>query len=292
MYRYCIFCYNEEAPLLQYTIQQLHNLNKDHEYSIDLFVDHTMPFSYNDEQTLYSILNGKGSIHITYYPRNGNQHGHDCIIGMLKAMKSVVKCPDDEIVVKVDPDTLVFDLKWLHTFASATTKYFTASYRIHPHYAMGLTYAIKPCIIDDIIKDEEDFPSHHDALENFEISQRVFRIYGEPGVIRIPFGPEAYKGMYIGEPHKLPTENGMVEQQLMRLTSYSCGWSYRATPVQDKMKYRQAQLEFLKYVVENFNKPEATPTTVVTKTDNPTKEPVTISTTSVVKKDNCGTLKK
>lgn len=243
------FCYRTETPLLLSSVAMAHKVFGSRRASTHILYEASNPLSYDNIQLLKETFPYKTYIAPTFYNRNRNQHGQDCIQGMVKVMKE--HTGKTEIAVKIDPDTLVFDT----TYVDRMLKHFydikfTASFRQHPHYAMGLTYAVNGNAFDELLRDIERFPAHHEALENFEIAQRIFRLYGEESVARIPFGPDIDGGFYIGEPHDLPSKNGLVEEQLLKLGAYSCGWTYNATNPKEQAKYRLRQAEFMAKTLE------------------------------------------
>lgn len=259
------FCYKTETSLLMSSIKMAHAIFGERRLATHVLYDVAAPLTYEDQELLRNNF-GNESLVIapTYYNRNRNQHGQDCILGMLKCMNKY--CSNNSIAVKIDPDTLVFDTSYVDKFDFYKNIVFSASFRQHPHYAMGLTYAIDSKILNELIQDVEQFPAHHEALENFEIGQRIFRLFGEQAVNRIFFSPESDGAFYIGEPHQLPTKEGNIERQLMRLGAYSCGWTYNATAQKDQPNYRKMQADFMRKAVtlkltntcQNSSKPSPT----------------------------------
>mgnify|MGYP001824358138 CR=1 FL=1 len=49
----------------------------------------------------------------TDFPRGGNLRGWPCVLGMLETMASVCRAANEPGCLKVDCDTLVFELNWL-----------------------------------------------------------------------------------------------------------------------------------------------------------------------------------
>lgn len=237
------FCYRTETNLLLNSVAMAHSLFGYRRNATYILYEAAQPLSYEDIKLLKETFPERTEIAPTYYNRNRNQHGQECILGMVEAMLS--RTAIDEIAVKIDPDTLVMDTTYVDRMVKNNDIKFSASYRLHPHYAMGLTYAVSGFILDDLLDDIKAFPAHHEALENFEISQRIFRLFGEEAVARIPFGPNIPGGFYIGEPHDLPTKDGTAEKQLLQLGAYSCGWSYNANNLKDQTTYRQRQIDFM-----------------------------------------------
>lgn len=253
------FCYRGEGELLRRSTRQVievaKNSGRNVAVQVSILYDAEHPLTHAELKALKDELPEDTRFEPTYYFRNGNQHGHDCILGMLKEMdKASVLYPYGEChaIVKVDPDTMIRSLDYVFDLVDDKDAVFTASYKREPMYAMGLTYALEPYILSDLIADEEKYPSHHDALENYEISRRIIQQHGEDGVIRLEHGV-GVGDMCISEPHEVDKINDQMRAEIKGITAYSCGFSYNATPPDKKPEYRQRQYAFMDYLATAWN---------------------------------------
>ena len=97
---YAIFCYREDYKCLELCVGQIRKVDPD--CMIYLFDDGKAPLTKKD------IPKGKDIIYKkTYFERNKNLNGLECVRGMLSCMQDI---PGREPVIKIDADALLMSL--------------------------------------------------------------------------------------------------------------------------------------------------------------------------------------
>lgn len=94
---YAIFCYREDYKCLDLCIGQIRKADPD--ARIFLFDDGAAPLPKKDIPKGADIFYKK-----TYFQRNGNLNGLECVRGMLSCMQDI---PGKDPVIKIDSDTLL-----------------------------------------------------------------------------------------------------------------------------------------------------------------------------------------
>ena len=98
---YAIFCYREDYKCLELCVGQIRRVDPD--CTIYLFDDGKAPLARKDIPRGRDIIYKK-----TYFERNRNLNGLECIRGMLSCMRDI---PGREPIIKIDADTLLMSLE-------------------------------------------------------------------------------------------------------------------------------------------------------------------------------------
>ena len=98
---YAIFCYREDYKCLELCVVQIRRVDPD--CTIYLFDDGKAPLARKDIPRGRDIIYKK-----TYFERNRNLNGLECIRGMLSCMRDI---PGREPIIKIDADTLLMSLE-------------------------------------------------------------------------------------------------------------------------------------------------------------------------------------
>lgn len=170
MTTFLIYTYKNDAEMLIVTLKQLLSLSQS--ARIVVIDDAHRPMS----RTHCDAIRALGCIveHSTHF-RNGNLLGHDHTLYHAEKMKELASGPDD-IVVKLDPDTVLFDLSWIEAFKHDSDALLAGAYKVHISYIMGMAYAVKGVILDAYLDDVRRYPSWLRSFEDFEVSSRIYRL--------------------------------------------------------------------------------------------------------------------
>lgn len=103
------------------------------------------------------------------YWRAGNLRGQVCILGMLRDMMSSMTSPQD-VAVKMDPDTIVRDARWLADFATNPDAQITGCDDRGNMY--GMVYALRAGLLSEVLASVEACPAHLVAPEDQVIGYR------------------------------------------------------------------------------------------------------------------------
>lgn len=118
----------------------------------------------------------------SYFHRAGNLRGADCITGILDELVRSVN-EGAEVVIKMDPDTLIFGRSWLDRFWDSTTGLTAADDRDAMY---GCCYALGADHVLGLQGSFRQFPAHDYTVEDVAIASRFLRIYGQSSFLRIP----------------------------------------------------------------------------------------------------------
>lgn len=103
------------------------------------------------------------------YWRAGNLRGQVCILGMLQDMMSSMTSPQD-VAVKMDPDTIMLDARWLADFVSDDRAQITGCDDRGNMY--GMLYALRAGLLSEVLASVESCPAHLLAPEDQVIGYR------------------------------------------------------------------------------------------------------------------------
>lgn len=97
---YAIYCYKEDYKCLELCVGQIRKVDPD--CRIYLFDDGKAPLAKKDIPKGGDVFYKK-----TYFQRNGNLNGLECVRGMLSCMQDI---PGKDPIIKVDADTLIMSI--------------------------------------------------------------------------------------------------------------------------------------------------------------------------------------
>jgi len=132
-------------------------------------------------------LNNMGvNVNYSAHHRNGNLIGpeHTAAHSRLMAAHGT---DDMDIVVKLDPDTLLLSREWIDGLKLDGHAGLAGAFRGHINYIMGMAYAIRGGqLLKALVDDIERFPPWVKCFEDFEVSSRVHRlVHAENDATRI-----------------------------------------------------------------------------------------------------------
>lgn len=127
-------------------------------------------------KTILDALTIEGvEVRTSTHPRNGNLIGTDHTLYHARLMNELATA-DDDIIIKIDPETLIFDGSIIDGFAKDQNAVLFGAFKQHINYMMGLFYAVKGAILPRYADDVEKFPSWAKCYEDFEVSSRIYRL--------------------------------------------------------------------------------------------------------------------
>ena len=146
-----MFCYKDDENILEYSLKAANNIFGD-DLKIALIDDNNNPISLDYLENLRKILTCEFVYQRSYFNRNYNLNGKECVYGEVDCF--IKHSKDREgIVIKLDPDTIIFKRNLIDNFISCNSVYSSTGY-----YG-GHCYMMKTSILEKGKK----------MLDNFEI---------------------------------------------------------------------------------------------------------------------------
>lgn len=171
------FSYKNDEAELYFSVQSvLSSALPDVDYDVFIYDDAFCPMSL----AAASSIREKGYFYTqTGWNRNGNIRGASHLIGASR-IYSELNQKGYDVILKIDPDTVVLKQDWISEFLNAPEKVSisTAFYSDGPQYAFGPCYALKGNSLDQLYHDAVMIPAHQYAFEDYEVGMRLFRISG------------------------------------------------------------------------------------------------------------------
>ena len=116
---------------------------------------------------------------LTGYRRGTMILGGENLTGQCEAFCKAADMTDADILVKMDADTCMFKADWIEQFANTPEALCAGAFDFgmgNHTSVFGLCYALKRGILKPLLDDVRQYPAHHKAWEDHEVSSRVFRI--------------------------------------------------------------------------------------------------------------------
>lgn len=111
------------------------------------------------------------------WERGGNLRGNECITGILSELAATSETSD--VIIKIDPDTLVIGRDWLDDFLESSSGMAAADDR---EAAYGCCYALRGEHVQGVYKSACLYPPNDCDVEDLYIAQRFNYLY--PGQFR------------------------------------------------------------------------------------------------------------
>jgi hypothetical protein len=170
MITYMYYSYKGDQKLLLSSVRVLRKQTDDKIIIVD---DGFNPM----EKEYYDLLKGlMCDIVVSGHNRYCNLLGTEHTLYHARKMYELAPNNDD-LIVKLDPDTIIFDLGWLKKFKDDKNSVLIGAFKQHINYMMGMCYAVKggePLLV--YLHDVEKYPSWVQCLEDFEVSSRYYRV--------------------------------------------------------------------------------------------------------------------
>lgn len=170
MITYLYYSYRGDQEILICSIKILRKQTSDRIVIVD---DGFNPMDPNHYQLLKDL---QCEIHISSHNRNGNLIGTEHTLYHAKKMLELSPT-DNDIVVKADPDTIIFDNKFIQTFIENKESVLFGGFKNHINYIIGMCYIVKGGeSLIKYVEDVENYPSWLRCFEDFEVSSRYYRL--------------------------------------------------------------------------------------------------------------------
>ena len=177
---YAIFCYREDYKCLELCVGQIRRVDPD--CTIYLFDDGKAPLARKDIPRGRDIIYKK-----TYFERNRNLNGLECIRGMLSCMRDI---PGREPIIKIDADTLLMSLEEIRKSLFERRKLAGGYQCAVPFAWSGVCYWVTRKFISDALDVlvTREFPTRNqDYPEDVTVSRLALYLYGRKGADVIEF---------------------------------------------------------------------------------------------------------
>ena len=103
------FTYKEDAYLLGQSLRALRMLPRRLANKSNIFV-------YDDAQNALPYAPNACQYHLSFFNRNGNLNGSECVDGMLFSMLEAAKKTNADVVIKIDSDIIINNMDWVKDF--------------------------------------------------------------------------------------------------------------------------------------------------------------------------------
>ena len=108
--------------------------------------------------------------------RNGNLIGPEHTLEHVRLMHAWATREED-IVIKIDPDTLLLSREWIDGFKLDGHACLAGSFKAHINYVIGMADAVRGGIyLSSLVDDVERYPAWVKCFEDFEVSSRLHRL--------------------------------------------------------------------------------------------------------------------
>jgi hypothetical protein len=165
-----MYTYREDAEIAKISLKQARKvLPNAHVIALD---DAHRPMSAKDRIEIEEI---GVKVRLTTHNRNGNLIGPEHTVAHAGILNEMCK-QDTDIVIKIDPDTLLLNDKWIREFDADERAVLAGSFKNHLTYVIGMAYAVKGIVARDLMEDTIKFPAWVRCFEDFEVSSRIHRI--------------------------------------------------------------------------------------------------------------------
>lgn len=115
-------------------------------------------------------------VNYSSHQRNGNLIGPEHTLEHARLMLKHAQ-EDSDIVVKIDPDTLLLSREWIDGMKLDGHAGLAGAFKNYVNYIMGMAYAVRGGqLLKALVDDIERFPSWIKCFEDFEVSSRVHRL--------------------------------------------------------------------------------------------------------------------
>lgn len=168
MTTFLIYTYSGDAELLLITLTHLKTIAGDSRIVVVDDAHHPMT------KTHVEAVKALAEVQYSTHARNQILLGPEHTLYHARKMKELAPNPDD-VVVKVDPDTLLLRLDWLKPFEQDKDAKLIGMFKSCINYTMG-TYAVKGSILSEYVNDVELYPPWPQCYEDFEVSSRIYRL--------------------------------------------------------------------------------------------------------------------
>lgn len=175
---YAIFCYREDYKCLELCVGQIRRVDPD--CTIYLFDDGKAPLARKDIPRGRDIIYKK-----TYFERNRNLNGLECIRGMLSCMRDI---PGREPIIKIDADTLLMSLEEIRKSLLERRKLAGGYQCAVPFAWSGVCYWVTRKFISDALDVlvTREFPTRNqDYPEDVTVSRLALYLYGRKGLMSL-----------------------------------------------------------------------------------------------------------
>lgn len=174
MANFIMYGYKGDEDMASFSIPAIMRLLKDGE-SLVFFDDVFDPVTKEFAEKMSQQFGDRIKFRKTYHPRHGNLTGPDHTVVNFKTLLDNVD--NDDTVVKVDCDTMLFSRKWLDDFIIDDNLYLAGGFHSQHNYMFGMCYAIKADAAEYLVDSLAEDPPWIHCFEDFEVSSRVNRMY-------------------------------------------------------------------------------------------------------------------
>lgn len=200
-----------------------------------------------DEQALRTLAEMGVKVRTSDYNRGGNNLGPEALEGQTRCWVELEKEFDFDYLVKVDCDTLVYDLHWLWAIEADESKTLVGTFRVQPYYVFGSIYGIKREMLAPLAADARTYKAWRGSFEDYETGVRLYRLAG---------GDLNYAIRY-----RVAPEDGFIlcslnqaREDMYKMRYVNFGWDLQSVPADKRPEYKRNQLAMMRRLNElRFN---------------------------------------
>jgi hypothetical protein len=175
----------------------------------------------------------------TDYFRNNNNIGEEALSGQLREWCRLEEKYTFDYLVKIDCDTLVYDLKWLWAIEADESKTLVGTFKTIPYYVFGAIYGLKREVLKPLYEDACKYKAWRGSFEDYETGVRLYRMSGGDLNYAIRYRVSPEDGFIL-----CSLRDARDEMHMSRYVNF--GWDLQATPAHQRMDYKQKQLDLMK----------------------------------------------
>jgi hypothetical protein len=179
----------------------------------------------------------------TDYFRGGNNLGSEALIGQCRAWVELAETFDFDYLVKIDCDTLVYDLSWLWAIEADESKTLVGTFKTIPYYVFGACYGIAREMLVPLCEDVERYKAWRGSFEDYETGMRLYRLSGGNLDYAIRYRVDPADGFVL-----CSLKDAREDMHTMRYVNF--GWDLQSIPMTLRDEYKQKQLTLMRKMNE------------------------------------------
>lgn len=184
----------------------------------------------------------------TDWYRNKNLTGAEHLIGATALMAELAK--DCDIILKIDPDACLIRSDWIETLYQTPNAVITSAYKTSLNYPMGNSYAVKASVCEELAKDAKLYPGWINCFEDYEIGQRIARMFPNDPSHAIRYNCNISEGFILTSPYDFN-----LNLCLNKCRVYCHGFQYNSfNTVDERRNYKSKQEEVHETLYKNLFK--------------------------------------
>ena len=179
----------------------------------------------------------------TDYFRNGNNIGPEALEGQCKAWVELAEAFEFDYLIKIDCDTLVYDLDWVWSIEADESKALVGTFKTIPYYVFGACYGIAREMLKPLYEDAKKYKAWRGSFEDYETGMRLYRLSGGNLDYAVRYRVDPADGFIL-----CSLKDAREEMHTMRYVNF--GWDLQSIPMDKRDEYKAKQLALMRRLNE------------------------------------------